>query len=487
MNLKSAMKSNIPSIRKRLGYSLVALFTISFGVFLVATDQVIKRDRLLRHERLVMATAQAVGVSIEKLSPGQSSKLEDSSYQKILNEFSATRVLVWLSRPGTEPLFPDVTSVDQFLGNQALLQRAGLNAPGMQKPRSFTFDGKTYFTCSMPLPGNQGVLRFLEDVGVSPSGRQENLIALFFIWIISIVFATIVIRTIMTRALDPLTKLGAVMDDISLRPSGVVSDELVSLDMQPLELQSIVLSYNLLVERLQGSWTKQLLFMRSISHELITPLTLIASSSNRLNRHLDNLSLSDRSLLNSITYEAKNGVGLVRDFVDLASSETGSLRLSLSPTKAEEIIANLSEELKPLEWGSRIVTTLSEDFCNDSPVFVNVNQERLRQCIINVLENGIKYSAVDKSVELTMSIHSNSLFFDVKDFGVGIPKSEYEVIFQPFSRGSSNTSEVSGSGVGLALVKQLVELMGGQIYVHSSSNQGTIMRFEFPVIDSHDS
>lgn len=481
------MDPNIPSIRKRLGYSLVALFTVSFSIFLVATDQVIKRDRLLRHERLVMATAQAVGQSIESLNPGQTTKLDDSSYQKILNEFSATRVLVWLSRPKKDPIFPDVTSVDEFLANSALLQRAGLNAPGMQKPRSFTFEGKTYFTCSMPLPSNQGVLRFLEDVGVSPAGRQENLIALFLIWIISIVFATIVIRTIMTKALAPLTKLGSVMDDISLRPSGVVSDELIPVDDQPLELQSIVLSYNLLVDRLQESWTKQLLFMRSISHELITPLTLIASSSNRLNRHLDDLTSSDRNLLNSITTEAKASVGLVRDFVDLASSESGNLSLSLSPTRADEIVANLSDELQPLKWGRRIVTSLPEELSGNPPVFINVNQDRLRQCIINVLENGIKYSAVDKMVELTISIQSSSLCFDVKDYGLGIPKNELELIFQPFSRGSSKSSEVSGSGVGLAIVKQLVGLMGGEIFVLSSSNQGTIMRFEFPIINSHDS
>ena len=80
-----------------------------------------------------------------------------------------------------------------------------------------------------------------------------------------------------------------------------------------------------------------------------------------------------------------------------------------------------------------------------------------------------------------MSIENLSLCIDVIDCGLGIPKDEFQLIFQPFSRGSANSSEVSGSGVGLALVKQLVLLMGGQISVLCSSNQGTTMRFEFPV------
>ena len=480
------MSSRTLSIRQRLGYSLVALFTVSFGILLVATDQVIKRDRLLRHERLVMATAQAVGDSIEIVDSSKNATLDDLTYQKILNEFSATRVLVWLSRPNSEPIFPNVTPVDQFFGNPALLQRAGLNAPGMQKPRSFTFEGKTYFTCSMPLPGNQGVLRFLEDVGVSPAGRRENLIALFSIWIIAIVVASIVIRKIMTRALDPLTKLGLVMDDISLRPSGVVSDGLVLLDHQPDELNSIVTSYNLLVDRLQESWTQQLLFMRSISHELITPLTLISSSARRLGRHLSGLSASDSDLLSSITIEANNSVGLVKDLVDLASTESGSLQLSLSPTRADEIVANLSEELKPLKWGNRVVAPSAEQLESVASTFVNVNQERLRQCIINVLENGIKYSPEEQVVELLVSRDGISLCFDIRDYGHGIPDQEFTSIFQPFSRGSSNSPKISGSGVGLALVKKLVELMGGTIFVLSSSKQGTTMRFEFPVCEVTD-
>ena len=89
----------------------------------------------------------------------------------------------------------------------------------MQKPRSFNFEGQTYFTCSLPLPGDQGVLRFLEDVGVSPAGRKENLFALLVIWIASVAVATIIIRQIMTRSLNPLVKLENIMDDISLRPS----------------------------------------------------------------------------------------------------------------------------------------------------------------------------------------------------------------------------------------------------------------------------
>lgn len=483
------MTKRVLSIRKRLGFSLVGLFTISFGVLLVATDQVIKRDRLQRHERLVMATAMSVENQIEQVREQDGSQmqgLDDNVYRTILNDFSATRVLLWLSRPEKPPLFPDTSPVQEFFGDSKLLQAAGLNSTGMQKPRSFNFEGQTYFTCSLPLPGDQGVLRFLEDVGVSPAGRKENLIALLLIWIASIVVATVMIRQIMTRSLNPLKKLEDVMDDISLRPSGQVSDGQVILSSQPVELQAIVTSYNRLAERLQDSWTKQLLFMRSISHELITPLTLIGSSARRLDRRLKVLPTDDRMLLTSIRNEAWNADHLVRDLIDLARSESGNLHLTLTSLLAVDIIKDLSDELKPLPWGNRILTPTSDDLINLEGIKIEVNSERLRQSIINVLENASKYSPSTKSVELSMLRVDENICFDVRDYGSGIPEDEFNTIFQPFRRGEATSNGTPGSGVGLALVFQFVKLMNGRIYVLRSSDEGTVMRFEFPILSTCD-
>ena len=474
------------SIRKRLGYSLIGFFTVSFGILLVATDQVIKRDRLQRHERLVMATAMSVEKAIEQVKEEDSSKssvLDEESYRKILNEYSATRVLLWLSRSPNEPIFPDTSPVQQFFGDPKLLQAAGLNASGMQKPRSFNFDGQTYFTCSLPLPDGQGVLRFLEDVGVSPAGRKENLIALFVIWIASVVIATILIRQIMAKSLQPLDQLATVMDDVSLRPSGLVSDGEISSNSQPAELRSIVTSYNRLAERLQESWTQQLLFIRSISHELITPLNIIGLSARRLDRRVEGLNSVDRELLASIRNEAWNADHLVTDLVDLARSESGNLKLQLTPVSAVEVIKELVDQLQPLSWGGRVVTPSPQDLSQLESIKIEVNPERLRQSVINILENASKYSPPSSPIELSVSVEDDKFFYDIRDYGPGLSGDDHQAIFKPFHRGElDSTVGVPGSGVGLALVYQLVNLMNGRVYVLSSSSEGTVMRFEFPVL-----
>ena len=114
-------------------------------------------------------------------------------------------------------------------------------------------------------------------------------------------------------------------------------------------------------------------------------------------------------------------------------------------------------------------------------LLISVNSARLRQCIINVLENASKYSPDDAPIELSISSDDCNVYFDVKDYGPGISQEDQKTIFKPFQRGKSDLADVPGSGIGLALVHQIVRLMNGSIFILSSSESGTIMRFEFPV------
>ena len=114
-------------------------------------------------------------------------------------------------------------------------------------------------------------------------------------------------------------------------------------------------------------------------------------------------------------------------------------------------------------------------------VMISVNSARLRQCIINVLENSSKYSPGDTPIELSITSDDCNICFDVKDYGPGISQEDQRTIFKPFQRGKSDLADVPGSGIGLALVHQIVRLMNGSIFILSSGKSGTIMRFEFPI------
>lgn len=274
------------------------------------------------------------------------------------------------------------------------------------------------------------------------------------------------------------------MNTIDLRSSGVVVQECIDVGSQPESLRGIVTSYNRLTERLQKAWTQQLLFTRSVSHELVTPLMLIGSMAHRLGRRLKDLNDSDLLLIKSLEEESLKAERLVRDLIDLSLSESSGLKIVLEEISAFELVKHLFSKIKQLSYAFRIYHEELEALESYKRLTFKVSVERFDQCILNVLENAVKYSPELSSIQLKLSLSSDleCAFFDIRDHGCGVSCGDEEEIFQPFFRGVDASRFVPGSGVGLALVKQLMDLMKGRIYVTESNASGTLMRLELPIV-----
>ena len=480
----------VPSIRQRLGLSLVALVSVFYGLLILNTEQVLSRDRLQRHQRLVMATAEAVHNEFKHADWDDHSPLlksaspaEASELQEILNDFSAIRVMVWLSRPSQPPIFPTAHSVRAFLDTPGLMDAAGVNASGMQLPRSFVFAGQTYFTCSMPLPEGHGVLRFLEDVGVSPTSRRENAVFLFCLWVGLVLITAFVVGQLVGLAIRPLTRLQQAVESFRISPSGEVEVQSLQVNEQPKELQPIAMAYNRLADRLQLSWSQQQLFIRAMSHELLTPITLIASSTRRLLRRTPDLPASERDLLISVQDEARRVDRLVRDLLDLSRGDSGKLSLVTAPFQACALLRQLNADVQLLPWGDRLVVDAAIQQPESDRYWVMGDAERFRQCVLNVLENAVKYSPESSRISLSMQVADRSMYVRVLDHGKGIPVEERQKVFEPFYRVPGASSENPGSGVGLAIVRLLMERMGGTVAVIDHQGPGTCMQFTLPLTE----
>ena len=467
------------SIRRRLGLSLFGLITLSYALVFVGTEIVIRRDRFQRHERLVMATTESIINTLNQRT--DEAPVDKDLILQALNDFSATRVLVWLSRPGQDPLFPTTISARTFLDRNGLLLSAGVDADGMQKPRSFAFEKDEFYTCSMPLPGNLGVLRFLEDVGVNPANRRSNLLLLFGTWLLFTLIALAVIQRLLAYSLRPLSQLEQAMDEMALRPSGNVAEQQLLWKDQPSELQPIAQAFNDLSLRLQDSWTKQQLYIRSVSHELTTPLALIRSSARLLKRRLKGISEQDRDLLLSAENEAFNSERLVRMLTDLARSESGNLVLSPSLVYPFVLLEEMVANSQSLPWAGRLQFKPKGNIEQLKSASCLLDKERLRQCLNNLIENSAKYSPHDQPIILQLSVERSNAMIRVSDFGPGIPFDERDAIFQPFYRATNASTDTTGSGIGLALVAKLVHAMGGEIEVLDQTSPGTTMQVKFPL------
>lgn len=223
-------------------------------------------------------------------------------------------------------------------------------------------------------------------------------------------------------------------------------------------------------------------FLAKMSHELRTPLNAILGFSQLLDRDAG-LSAEQREHLQVICRSGEHLLTLINDILELSKIEAGKATLRES---AFELSGFLEDVQDMLELRSRSKGLSLRDYCADNvPAYVLADAGKLRQVLINLLSNAIKFT--DRgSVVLRVGATPQTgdrlrLYFEVEDTGVGIPPEALERIFEPFVQSQIGYRDAEGTGLGLPIARQLVELMGGQITMSSTEGVGTLVKFDIPV------
>lgn len=212
------------------------------------------------------------------------------------------------------------------------------------------------------------------------------------------------------------------------------------------------------------------LFIANMSHEIRTPLTSIIGFAAAL-KH-DRLRGTERTdALDKIERNGKHLLHIINDILDTAKIE--SEKITLEKT-IFDLIELLRETVGIVSVQAQVKhITLNSEFSPSLPKFVVGDPVRLKQILINLLANAIKFTAVG-SVEFNCTYQDEQFIFRVKDTGIGMNESELSKIFQPFSQvDASTTRKFGGSGLGLSISQRLAELMGGTIQVQSTKGKGS--------------
>jgi PAS domain S-box-containing protein len=214
-------------------------------------------------------------------------------------------------------------------------------------------------------------------------------------------------------------------------------------------------------------------FLSRMSHELRTPLNAVLGFAQLLDAdRLEPLSPTQRARVAELLRGGRHLLSLINDVLDIARIEAGALKLELMAVELPPLLADCLRLVQPVADAARISLVLNE--IPPGAVRVRADRTRLKQVLLNLLSNAIKYNRPGGSVRLGAWPEADaSVVIWVEDTGPGLSRAQQERLFQAFERLEAERGTVEGAGIGLALSKWLVELMRGEIGVHSRVGQGS--------------
>jgi len=216
-------------------------------------------------------------------------------------------------------------------------------------------------------------------------------------------------------------------------------------------------------------------FMGNVAHELRTPIFAIQLSLETLLDGAINDEKVNIDFLNRAFNQTKRLKELVEDLISIAKFETG-LKMSKRYFGISNVISKTLEELEDIAETKKIQLKFDADPLNGIQVFGD--EERLKQVLINLIDNAIKYTPEGGIINIGVDVHEKDVIVKVQDSGIGIPEKDLPRIFERFYRVDKTRSrDVGGSGLGLSIVKHILEAHSSRITVESIKNEGT--KFEF--------
>ena len=224
-------------------------------------------------------------------------------------------------------------------------------------------------------------------------------------------------------------------------------------------------------QALKANQTKST-FLANMSHELRTPLNSIIGFSEILGKGMSGpVSQEQRKQLDIILVNARGLLALINNVLDLSKVESGKVEIDITPVNVEELLKDLQETFMPLAKEKNLVF---ETVIKDRNIPVHTDHEKLRQILVNLVANAIKFTN-EGSVTVEFFSHLEYFCFRIIDSGIGISREKLRNIFDDFYQVEGSASRTyEGTGLGLAISQRFAELLGGFINVESTEGNGSV-------------
>ncbi|MGE5072905.1 MAG: sensor histidine kinase [Anaerolineae bacterium] len=320
------------------------------------------------------------------------------------------------------------------------------------------------------------------------------LAAGFFITVVTLVLNALGVTSINLHGAQWIVPLGAVLLGVlvsilvvvgtNVRRMSMPLDEILAASRRvaegdysarvqprgPLEVRSLAAAFNSMAEQLDAHDRQRRSMLADVTHELRTPLTVIQGN---LEGMLDGMYAADEAHLRSLLEETQILSRLTDDLRTLSQAESGLLQLRLEPTG---LVALVRDTVRAFQGQADAAAVQIEVLGGHEEMIRNVDPERIRQVLTNLVANALRYSPRGSSVRLKVLEQDATVTIAVSDSGPGIALGDLPHIFDRYYK----SADSRGMGLGLSIAKYIVEAHGGQIAAESEPGRGTTISFSLP-------
>ena len=355
---------------------------------------------------------------------------------------------------------------DAAFGLVAELKAAGED----QAPFQLQQGGRTWLESRTLFQTARDVERTLvlrQDITESLQRQQQFQLLLIASAGSSLLLTALLLRVVLWRGLVlPLQQLNGQVNELK---ADTLAQFMLEPGEQPRELQPLALAFNDLQRRLADAWQQERSFVDGVAHELRTPISVISGHAQQLQQLAG---FSGHGPVALIAAEAARMGRLLQVLAELARSDSGRLQLVFQPHDPEDALLLAYERLSSLA-SDRLQLAMPALAALPS---IQVDQDRLQQCLASLIDNALAYG--EGVIELSAESLDGHVVLHVLDHGPGIPVQERDRVIQRFQRGTTATGS-RGSGLGLALVQQLVALMDGELRIADAEGGGADLQLWF--------
>ncbi len=454
------------SLQVRLTIGITAAFAMGVGGIALWTTWQMQQILIDSHKQNIEQIAQRLPDDVEVYSEMYSLK---TGLQKAIANRTTGKTLVWVKPTNGTISVKNLVPLDRAATKLMLLMRSPVTT------KVYEIGDRYFVVCGkfLQVKGQRlGLLFVAQDISYEQKMFSSLVQNLAIVSLIALVIITMAIAIYIKKSLQPLRRMSHLAESISVND---LSQARLHLDRAPTEVKELARTYDMMLARLAEAWEQQRQFVGNVSHELRTPLTIVHGYLQSVLKRETNLTSPQREALETAAIEAESTINLLQDLLDLARADAGYLHIHLESLVLKDLVVEVAAIA--MQYSNRIITL--ETTCEQ--IIVKADRHRLKQILLNLIDNAVKYSNSHFAIALVLDLKAEQAMIHVCDRGLGIPLTQQHLIFERFYRVDEvRNRSTGGCGLGLSIVKTLVDSMGGSVTVRSKLGEGSTFTVTLP-------